>query len=75
MQQNKSPEKNNELYREVLSGFVRQGTSLNKFCEQIGELRQTAYKVLRFERNGKKAQELRKRLIKASTAQAITTAE
>jgi hypothetical protein len=63
------------LIREVLSGFVLQGTTLNKFCKAHGIRRSTADKALRFQRNGRVAQALRKRLIEASTAQAITTSE
>lgn len=70
MQQSKE-----DLLREVLSGFVLQGTTLNKFCKDNGIRRTWADKVLKFERNGKKAIALRKCLIEASKAQAITTAE
>jgi hypothetical protein len=54
------------LIREVLSGFVLQGTTLNKFCKAHGIRRSTADKALKFQRNGKSAQELRNRLAKAA---------
>lgn len=56
------------LIREVLSGFVLQGTTLNKFCKANGIRRTSADKALKFQRNGIVAQELRQRLIEASKA-------
>ncbi len=57
------------LIRVVLSGFVLQGTTLNKFCKANGIRRASADKALKFQRNGKVAQELRQRLVEASKAQ------
>jgi hypothetical protein len=66
---------NEVLLNKVLGGFRLQGTTLNRFCQTNGIRRSTADKALKYERNGKIAQELRNRLIEASTAQAIVTAE
>lgn len=52
--------------KEVRAGFVRQGTSLNAYLKD-SELHQgNTYKAYDGSWNGKKAQELRERLAKAS---------
>jgi hypothetical protein len=66
-------QQNEDLVAVVRSGFIAKGTNLAVYCRENELNRGAVYRVLRFERNGKKAQELRKRLIEASTAQAITT--
>jgi len=58
--------KDDNLLEKVRGGFVSQGTSLSEFCRDNGILRETAYKVLTFKRNGKKAQEDRVRLMTAA---------
>jgi hypothetical protein len=57
-----------DLYHQVRAGLVAQGTSLNRWCRQNGVTRQYATRCLRFERNGKGAEALRHRLIKAAKA-------
>ena len=64
-----------QLWQEIRIGFISQGTSLNAFCKENGIHRPNAKKAFGGNWNGKKAQELRNRLLEASTAQAITTAE
>jgi hypothetical protein len=64
-----------QLWQEIRIGFISQGTSLNKFCAENGIHRPNAKKAFSGHWNGKKAIALRKRLIEASTAQAITIVE
>lgn len=50
------------LYHEVRAALVASGTSLNAWCLQKGIARQYAEAVLRGNRNGQKAQELKARI-------------
>ena len=64
-----------QQWQEIRIGFISQGTSLHAFCKENGIHRPNAKKAFGGDWNGKKAIALRNRLIEASTAQAITTAE
>ncbi len=59
----------------VRAGFTRLGTSLRAYCIENEIDQSNASKALRNEWKGEKATALKKRLLEASTAQAITTAE
>lgn len=62
-------------WQEIRIGFISQGTSLHAFCKENGIHRPNAKKAFGGRWNGKKAIALRKRLIEASAAQAITIVE
>lgn len=68
-------EKLAQQWQEIRIGFIGQGTSLNKFCMVNGIHRPNAKKAFDGSWNGKKAQELRIRLIEASTGKAQITTE
>lgn len=55
-----------ELYAEVRAGFVRQRSSLNKWCKANGARRQNARDALLGVWNGRKARLLIERLVTAS---------
>lgn len=63
------------LYAEVRSAFIRQGTTLNKWCSENGILRQTAAKSLKRERSGRNALKLRNRLTAAAGVVLVDTDE
>ena len=52
-----------DLYRAVRAAFVGKGTSLSAWCRSNGINRQTAEKTLRGNRNGRRASDLRQRLV------------
>lgn len=52
-----------DLYQMVRAAFVARKSSLNAWCKAAGVNRQTAEKALKGERHGRRALELRKRLI------------
>ena len=54
------------LYCKVRAGFIIQGTSLAMWCQENGIARQYAAKVLKNEKNGPKATELKIKLIQAA---------
>jgi len=54
------------LYYEVLAGFIRQRSHLNKWCRLHGVLHQNAKSCLIGSWDGPKARELRRRLIAAA---------
>ena len=60
------PEPGTDLLRQVMAGFVLQGTTLTEWCREHGESRVHARVALLGERNGPKAQALRAKLIDAS---------
>ena len=57
-----------DLHRQVRAGFIAQGTSLNKWCEENSILPSNARDVLIGRWNGPKGQELRSKIAKASGA-------
>lgn len=59
-------EKIRKQYAKVKIGFLRQGTSLIKFCAENGIDRTHAFRVLKDQRTGEAAQKLKQRLIDAS---------
>lgn len=58
-----------KTYALVKAGFVAQGTTLNKFCQSSGLLRQNARQVCLGLRNGPKARALLARFWEASQNQ------
>lgn len=62
----KNEEKVKKLFASVQIGFLKQGTSLYKFCAANGIDRSYAFRALKGQRTGEKAQQLKKRLIDAS---------
>lgn len=59
-----------DLYAQVRSGFVRQHTTLNRWCQANQVKRQNARKALLGEWTGRKAGDLRERLITAAGVRA-----
>lgn len=57
-----------DLHRQVRAGFIAQGTSLHKWCEDNAILPSNARDVLIGRWNGPKGQALRNRIVKASGA-------
>lgn len=57
-----------ELHRQVRAGFIAQGTSLQKWCEDNDILPSNARDVLIGRWNGPKGQALRNKIVKASGA-------
>ena len=57
-----------ELLSLVRATFVRQGTSLNKWCSENGVSRQYVTAVLLGKRNGEKAQKLRNKMLHICSA-------
>lgn len=60
-------------FTNVQIGFLKQGTSLYKFCEVNGIDKSYAFRALKCQRTGEKAQALRQRLIEASKSKVATT--
>lgn len=58
-----------DLHRQVRAGFVSQGTSLHKWCEDNDILPSNARDALIGRWNGPKGQALRNRVVKASRIQ------
>ena len=59
-------EKIKKQFQSVQIGFLKQGTTLYKFCRENGIDKAYAFRSLRGQRTGEKAKELKKRLIDAS---------
>lgn len=62
----KSPTPSPELYAEIRAGFVRQRSSLNKWCIANKVFRENARSALLGQWTGPKAQRLIETLVKAS---------
>lgn len=60
------PAPGTDLLRQVMAGFVRQGTTLTEWCRTHGESRVHARVALLGQRNGPKAQALRARVLAAA---------
>lgn len=58
----------NDDYLKVRAGFVARGTSLNRWCQQNGILRENARDALKGIWKGPKGQKVRARLLKESGA-------
>ena len=70
-------EKIRRQFQSVQIGFLKQGTSLYKFCKANGIDKGYAFRALKEQRTGEAAQKLKQRLIDASKGKTdfLTTVE